>query len=322
MTLSNGMNIESKASSFQLPLIHTPTNVYWWHENWALIPGTPESLANGRTHGVAVDRNNWLYIFHQAVPAMLVYDSGGILLTRWGNYPGAHGLTLVEEQGEELFWLTDQDRRVVEKTTKDGKVIGSVEPPDYATHQPYVPTCVAVNETRWGGNGDIWVADGYGSSRVNRYDSSGRHLMILDGTEGGGRFDCPHGVSFDLRKRPRELYIADRGNRRVQVYNQQGVFIRSFGKDFLNSPDGFAFDGESLIIPELKGRLTVLDINDCLIGHIGRNEEIATSALWPDKTHLQAGKFNSPHAAAVDQSRNLFVVEWRVGGRILKLEKI
>ncbi len=304
------------------PLLHTPAGIFRWHENWVSIPGSRTGGNNGRTHGIVIGRDSRTYVFHQANPAMLVYERSGEICASWGDYPGAHGLTLIEEDGKEYLWLTDQDRSLVEKATMDGKIVCRLEAPAYAEDEPYVPTWVAVNETRHGGNGDVWVADGYGSSRVNRYDSVGRHLSTLDGSEGGGRFNCPHGIWFDSRKAPMELYIADRGNRRVQVYDEHGNYRRSFGEDFLSSPDGFVADGDRLIIPELNGRVTILDADDRLLCYLGANEEACNDASWPDGNDLAPGKFSSPHAAAVDGSHNLYVVEWRIGGRVLKLEKL
>jgi DNA-binding beta-propeller fold protein YncE len=303
------------------PQLDTAGGSYRWHENWVTVPGA-SGHANGRTHGVAVDRSGRVYVFHQAVPSVLVYDAQGRLLASWGSYPGAHGLTLVEEEGEEFFWVTDQECAVVEKTTTAGKVVSRIAAPAYAAHEPYVPTWAAVNELRHGGNGDVWVADGYGSSRVSRYDAAGNWLATLDGTEGAGRFNCPHGIWFDSRKRPMELYIADRGNHRVQAYDGQGRFLRSFGENFLTSPDGFAPDGDRVIIPELEGRVTILDANDRLVCSLGVNEEVCKEPSWPDKTALVAGKFNSPHGATADVEGNLYVVEWRIGGRVIKLEKL
>lgn len=301
-------------------VLTSPDGRYRWHENWAVIPLVREK--EGRTHGAAVARDGRVYIFHQDVPAMLVYEPDGRLVNCWGDYPGAHGLTLVEESGREFLWLTDQDRAEVEKTTLEGEVAAHVAPPSYAGTEPYVPTWVAVNEARYGGNGDVWVADGYGSSRVIRYDAQGRELAILDGSNGAGRFNCPHGIWFDSRKRPMELYVADRGNHRVQVFSAEGRFLRCFGEEFLTSPDGFALDGKRLVIPELRGRVTLLDSADRLLCHLGNHEQIADDPAWPNGTVLEPGKFNSPHGAAVDAAGNLFVVEWRTGGRIIKLEKL
>jgi hypothetical protein len=302
-------------------VLETPAGTYRWHEDWVSIPGRAHS-PNGRTHGVAVARSGHLYIFHQAVPGMLEYDAAGKLLSSWGEYPGAHGLTLVEEYGQEFFWLTDEKRLAVEKTTLQGKVVQQLAPPPYAATEPYIPTWVAVNEVRRGGNGDIWVADGYGSSRISRYNAAGTLLQVLDGTTGGGRFDCPHGLWFDVRKPHPELYIADRGNHRVQVLDGEGRYLRTFGQEFLTSPDCFAVHNEMLIVPELFGRLTLLDGQDRLVAHIGVNESVRDEWPWPNETELVPGLFNSPHGATVDLAGNVFVVEWRLGGRVLKLEKL
>jgi DNA-binding beta-propeller fold protein YncE len=306
------------------PLLDTPTRQYRWHEGWISIAADKAVVSNGRTHGVVVDRKGNLYIFHQESPAILVYDQKGKLIHSWGDYPGAHGLTLVEEGEDEFLWLTDQDKPAVEKTTLNGTVCQSILPPDYARQEKYVPTWVAVNEGRHRGNGDIWVADGYGSSRVNRYSAAGDLICSLDGTEGAGRFNCPHGIWFDRRKSPMELYVADRGNRRIQVFDSEGGYLRSFGDSFLTSPDCFVIDGDTVVIPELLGRVTVLDVDDRLLYHLGENERAGKDKdpEWPNTNPVVPGKFNSPHGAALDASGNIFVVEWRIGGRVIKLERL
>jgi sugar lactone lactonase YvrE len=305
------------------PLLDTPTRQYRWHEDWISIPLGKAAVPNGRTHGVAVDRKGNLYVFHQEAAAILVYDQKGMFIKSWGDYPGAHGLTLVEEEDDEFFWLTDQDKAVVEKTTLNGRVCQSINPPDYARQEKYIPTWVAVNEVRHGGNGDIWIADGYGSGRVNRYSAAGEFICSLDGTEGAGRFSCPHGIWFDRRKDPMQLYIADRGNRRVQVFDSEGGYSRSFGESFLTSPDCFVMDGDTVVIPELLGRVTVVDADDRLLHRLGENESAGKDKdpAWPNANPVVPGKFNSPHGAAVDASGNIFIVEWRIGGRVIKLER-
>jgi DNA-binding beta-propeller fold protein YncE len=171
---------------------------------------------------------------------------------------------------------------------------------------------------------NIWVADGYGSSRVNRYSAAGDLIRSLDGTEGAGRFNCPHGIWFDRRKSPMELYVADRGNRRIQVFDSEGRYLRSFGDSFLTSPDCFVIDGDTVVIPELLGRVTVLDADDKLLYHLGENERAGKDKdpEWPNTNPVVPGKFNSPHGAALDASGNIFVVEWRKGGRVIKLERL
>ena len=144
--------------------IATPLGTYRWIEDWIKIPDPAATGNNGRTHGVAVTRDGRIVIFHQADPAVLIYSPAGELLNSWGEFPGAHGLTLVEEDGVELLWLADETTKEVVKATLDGEIVQSIPAPAhpaYATSK-YIPTWAAVNEKRFGGNGDIWVADGYG----------------------------------------------------------------------------------------------------------------------------------------------------------------
>jgi hypothetical protein len=305
-------------------ILESKTARYRWHEHWAAIPDTPTGQTNGKTHGIAVSNTGFVFVFHQAIPSILVYDHDGLLVKTWGRYPGAHGLTLIQEGGEEFIWLTDESTGTVEKLTLDGRLMKRLTQPDHPLYQKsrFRPTWVGVNETRFGGNGDIWVADGYGAHLVHRFDAAGLYLQSNDGSEGAGRFDCPHGIWFDNRKRPMELYVADRSNKRVAVYDTEGCFKRSFGADFLSSPDSFVNSGDLVIVPELMGRVTVLDADDKLVDYLGANPEICVTPGWPDLTSIEPGKFSSPHAAAVDASGNIFVVEWRAGGRIIKLEKL
>jgi hypothetical protein len=299
---------------------------YEWIEDWVKIPDTPLGRENGRTHGVIVAKDGRVFIFHQSVSSMLVYSSDGKLLSSWGNYPGAHGMTLVEEDDQEFLWLADQERSEVLKVTLDGKVVQTIPRPPYSAYSStaYIPTWVAVNEKRHGGNGDIWVADGYGGGYVHQFDALGNYRQTLTGEEGAGRFNCPHGIVFDFRKKTPELYLADRGNHRVQVYSAAGKFIRVFGEDFLTSPDGFCFHGDLLIIPELQVRVTLCDVKDKFVGYLGNNDLVIQAPDWPEveRKLIHPGRFNSPHDCAADAAGNIYVVEHLVGGRIIKLRRL
>lgn len=308
-----------------MPTLSLPATSYRWIDNWATIPDSPLGRENGRTHGVAVLRSGEIVVFHQADPAVLFFSPDGKLLRSWGNYPGAHGLTVVEENGQEIFWLADEVLKTVVKTSLTGEVLQSIAPPSHHLYaeKPYIPTWVAVAEERFGGNGDIWVADGYGASLVHRFDKSGAYLGSLDGTEGAGRFNCPHGLSFDIRHSQTGFCIADRGNHRFQVFDPQGNFVRTFGANFLNSPDVGIPMGDQLLVPELVAGITILDSKDALVGRLGFNAKASEQEGWPnDRRWVAEGRFNSPHSAAADSAGNIFVVEWITGGRITKLERL
>jgi DNA-binding beta-propeller fold protein YncE len=307
-------------------LLETNGLKYQWIDNWIIVPDTPTSRADGRTHGVAVSRTGDVFIFHQADPAVLRYDAHGKLKASWGSdFPGAHGLTLVEEDGEERLWLVDSKTGKVVKTTLDGEELLELKRPDhkaYAEGAAYSPTWVAVNEQRFGGNGDVWLTDGYGSNLIHRYDATGKYIQSITGQEGGGGpFKCPHGISFRFDKAGNELVIADRGNCQVQVYDAEGDFKHAFGKDVLNSPCVVAYHGDRLVIPELLARIAILEPDGSLVGYLGENPDPRRLEGWPNvaKSDIESGKFNSPHSLAVDPQGNLYIVEWIIGGRVTKL---
>ena len=241
----------------------------------------------------------------------------------------AHGVVLVKEDGSEYLWLADNKSAQVVKMTLDGETVMSLQRPSLSVYQDgtFSPTSVAVNQERHGGNGDIWVADGYGESYVHRYDKDGNYLTSLSGEEGSaGRFSQPHGVWIDTRKSDPELYISDRKNHRVQVYDPEDNFKREFGSDFLNqnSPSGFITHGDRMMIVELRARLTVVDANDSLVTYLGDNSGVDEVEGWPNPPdeYFQPGKFIGPHGMTVDGDGNLYITELVIGGRLTKLARV
>lgn len=302
---------------------------YVWRDRWGRLPDTPSALENGRTHGVAVTRGGEIIVFAQMNPAVLFYSGDGELLRWWGDrFLGAHGLTLIEEDGEEGLWLTDQDSGEVVKTTLDGRTLRSISPPEQEGE--YAPTWVAQNPA----NGDVWVADGYGSALVRRYDSDGRLMATLDGTEGPGRFLRPHGLMFSPWG---DLYLTDRRNQRILVYDGEGRYLRHRDEE-AHSPCSFAFHDGLINVPELFGSVKILNRKLETVAELGANPEVRppggwvdqdgwgwpTLEGWPDLAGTEAvqpGRFNSPHDIAVGPNGEIYIVEWIVGGRITKLER-
>ncbi len=258
---------------------------------------------------------------------MLVYSPERKLLDAWGEYEGAHGVTLVEEEGQEFLWLADEKRCVVHKTDLSGKLLVSLDIPPHQAYSHggrFVPTQIAVNEKRFGGNGDIWVADGYGSNLVHRFNASGNYLTSISGKQSGLAFQCPHGISMLSVRGRRELWVADRSNKVIQIFDENGSFQRRLGADFLTSPNGFVQARGWILVPELLGRMTAISDRGEPLAFLGENKAILDDSQWPDAPAcgIEEGKFNSPHFAAIDQSGNIFVGEWFRGGRVIKLEML
>lgn len=305
--------------------IGTGDQVYTWIDDWARIPDTDSGKANGRTHGVQYSRGrDHLFVFNQADPAVLELDQDGVVVNTWGDrFPGAHGMTLVGEGGDEFLWLTDQGSAEVVKTTLDGETVQTIAKPDITAYAEgrYSPTWVAVNPA----NGEIWVADGYGSSLVNRYATDGSYLGSITGEEDGalGRFKCPHGIAFTDRSGSPELWITDRGNARLQIYDGEGRFLRGVSDTF-HSPCCFDFLGDLTLVPELRAGVKVMRGDDEVIANLGDNEPVASVQGWPNLAgteHVTPGSFNSPHGGCFAPDGSIYIVEWIVGGRITKLLK-
>jgi DNA-binding beta-propeller fold protein YncE len=332
--------------------IGSGANTYEWKADWAKVPESESARAGWAHHGVVVTEAGQVVTYHAGDPTMMVFDSEGNLVRSWPVELGdAHGITLVKEGADEFLWIADNGRKrqytlgyeypsdevhgQVLKMDLQGKVSMSITRPDLDVYREgvYSPTWVAVNEARHGGNGDIWVADGYGQSYVHRYDKDGNYIASINGEEGQtGRFSCPHAIFIDRRGDKAELYVADRANGRVQVYDLAGKYLRAFGSDFLTTPSGFVSHGDLLVIAELRARLTVCNANDEFVCYLGANEAVCEVEGWPNNKDgsgsiiptklLETGKFNSPHGMAVDAEGNLYVAEWLIGGRFTKLAKL
>ena len=332
---------------------HDP-NSYRWVDQWAKIPATESSRRGWAHHGVAVTESGEVVTFHPGDSTMFFLDGAGNPVRSWGlPITEAHGITLVKEGAREYLWIADNGQKrqhrlgyeypsrtgpyagQVVKTTLDGEILFTLPKPDLAIYRQgnYAPTFVAVNDERHGGNGNVWVADGYGESYVHRYSKTGEYISSINREEGRtGRFDCPHGIFIDWRKGDPQLYVADRSNHRVQVYDLDGKFMRAFGSEFLSSPSGFVTHGDLMVVAELQARLAVLDREDKLVCYLGENEAVCSVEGWPNNKSeagaviptalLEPGKFNSPHGMAVDSQGNLYVSEWLIGSRFIKLEKL
>lgn len=306
---------------------------YQFIDHWAKIPDTEGARTGWAHHGIVVSETGCIISFHQSDPTVLVFDPAGDLLRSWNTtIKNAHGMDIVKEDGIEYLWMADNETGAVVKSTLDGEVVMSIEKPDLEVYRSgkYSPTGTAIYEENHGGNGDIWIADGYGESQIHRYNKSGDYINSINGEETtGGSFNTPHAIYIDTRKPEHELYIADRSNGQIQVYDLQGRFKRAFGtgpgSDWLHSPSAFAIHGDYMLVVELRGsRITILDLQDNLVGYLGENTG-AHQLLdnWPNVSRktLTEGKFNSPHGIATDPSGNIYIAEWLIGGRTVKLAK-
>ncbi|MEK3725527.1 hypothetical protein [Paenibacillus sp. FSL H8-0034] len=290
-------------------------------EGWAKLPAAYEF---GFTHGIVVDSQDNVYILHTKSPNLMVFNREGDWLKSCdieGIAEGAHGLYLHEEQDGEFLYMTDCGLGTVLKTTLEGEVVLRLAPPHlpevYSSDKLYKPTDLAVAE-----NGDIFVTDGYGQSWIHHYTAAGEWIHSWGGKgKEPGEMSCPHGISVKLSGGEQELYVADRGNHRIQVFTLDGKHKRFIDHD-MDMPCNFYFHDGLMFFPDLHSRVTVFDAsNDLLVAHLGEDQLAYKQEGWPNlpKPYYRPNRFSSPHGVCVDSHGDVYVAEWIFDGRITKL---
>jgi DNA-binding beta-propeller fold protein YncE len=175
--------------------------------------------------GVAIDAKDNVLVFHRGDPQrpILVLDHEGRLLRTFGEglFASTHGLR-VDPAGN--VWTTDNANHTVVKLSPEGKVLMSLGEKDVAGEDERhfnKPTDVA-----FAPNGDFYVSDGYGNSRVVKFDKAGKFVLAWGRKGAGeGEFNLPHAVRLDSKE---NVYVADRENKRIQVFDAGGKFLRQF----------------------------------------------------------------------------------------------
>jgi DNA-binding beta-propeller fold protein YncE len=196
-------------------------------ETYKLDPGFPElppEVKLGAVSGVATDSRGEVLVFHRGEPPILVFEPSGKFVRAFGKglFASAHGLRVDRDDN---VWVTDNMNHTVLKLNPEGKVLLTLgernRPGDDERHFNR-PTDVAFAK-----NGDFYVSDGYGNSRVVKFDRDGKFLLSW-GRKGkaDGEFDLPHAVRVDSKG---NVYVADRENDRIQVFDPNGKFLRKMG---------------------------------------------------------------------------------------------
>lgn len=274
-------------------------------------PELPEGFAFGQVSGVGVDTQNHVWVFHRGDHPVMCFDgASGKLLASWGDglIGMAHGLTVDKKDN---VWITDLGHHQVFKFSNGGELlmaVGAKDVPGVDSRHFNQPTDVAVAET-----GEFYVADGYRNNRVAKFDADGKFLLDW-GTQGEkpGEFDLPHGIALDAQGR---VYVADRGNSRIQVFDRNGKFLHLWKSDELGRPwgltvssDGFLYmvDGGDLKPkPPGRGRVIKLDLQGKILekwGTFGRYD----------------GQFYWGHDIAVGKTGDLYVTDVDLGMRVQK----
>ncbi len=271
-----------------------------WPEDWNL-----HDVA-----AVGIDRNDNVYAFHRGDHPIVVFDRDGNVQRTWGEgvFKRAHGIHMAPDDS---VYLTDDADHTVRKCTLDGKVLLTIgipgTPAPFMSGEPF-RQCT---HTALSPKGEIYVSDGYGNARIHKYAPDGK---LIGGWgqpgAGPGEFNLPHNIACDADG---WVYVADRENHRIQVFDGNGRFETQWHNlhrpSAMYMPPGkcpVCYVGEigpywefNRGAPNLGPRVTILSNEGKVLSRVTREPCAGTGA----------GQFISPHGLAVDSRGDLYVGE-------------
>jgi DNA-binding beta-propeller fold protein YncE len=326
------------------------------------FPDLPDGQNFGEVPGVAVNSKGHVFVFSRSTPIiagpvfgqasgqLFEFDAEGkyIREVSKGLYGWAEPHSIRFDKDDNL-WAIDKGSNMVIQLSPAGRVMtvygrrqegvaelegGGAEKAKPGEHLPAqdssfrLPTDIA-----WDSKGNTYITDGYVNSVVHKFDKNGNFVKMWGefGT-GDGQFRTPHSIVIDKND---NIYVGDRSNHRIQVFNTDGKFLRKFQVDVSPDPTSKAVNGNtptgdrlaaaigapnSLCIPTdnpnvlflgestFPGRIFKLNLEGKVLGVIGRSGR-------------QLGSFSGAHALACPSEHLIYVAEtsnWRVQKLILQ----
>lgn len=280
---------------------------YRYVENWLKLP---EGRVMGDVAGVAIDARDNVYVFSRDEHPLSVFDREGNYLRGWGEgvFTRPHALHVGLD---EAIYCTDDTGHCIRKYTLDGKLLMTIGTPGVSTEfgggQPFCRCC----HTALAPNGDIFVADGYGNARIHRFSPDGKLLHSWgDFGTGPGEFNIVHNITCDANG---WVYVADRENGRIQVFDGNGRFETEWHNLFrpnglfmppgVSAPVCYICEGRpegpvNKRYPNIGGRVTIMDNDGKVISRFGRAGEPSGK-----------GTFMSPHGIGANSRGDIFIGE-------------
>jgi hypothetical protein len=294
--------------------------------DWLKLPEGRAQLGN--QHGdVAVSSAGDVYVSVQDPAAGLqVFGPDGRFLRNVAGAPSDfHGFVIRRQaDGEFIYGATLRGQTIVKMTLEGAIVmtIGSSAIPDQYKIRNARSNQLALLLTGLdvAPNGDLYVADGYASDYIHRFDRTGKYLASFGGKQPPYSFNTLHKLAIDTRFQPARIIATDRANNRVVHLSLDGAFIGVVAQNLL-LPAAVVIDGDNAIVGELTGRVTVLDKAGKVVTTVGANTEqgVGTNKIPP--AQWRQGFVLAPHGVALNARGDLFVSEFSAFGRVHRFNR-
>ena len=214
------------------------------------------------TTSVAADGKGKVVVMVRTAPYIRVFTTEGTPVKSWGDaglFNLAHSVHFAPDGS---IWATDPNAHVVHKFTADGELRLTLGKKGVAGDNTSRDSFNQPNALGFAANGDVYVSDGYGNSRVVQFTADGTFVRIIGGTKGTapGELQVPHGVAVDPQGR---VLVADSDNKRVSVFDKDGRFLKAI-----------AAPSRGGIVATADGTIYVSDVNAGAVTII-RNDQIA-----------------------------------------------
>ena len=278
---------------------------YTFVEGWAKLPA---GMTFKECPGVAVDSRDNVYVLTRGEHPIIVLDKDGNYIRSFGkglfSDDRTHGLYIAQDDS---VLVADDGIHTIQKFNSEGEKTMEIgernHPAPKWSGQPFNrPTSAAIMPS----NGDVYISDGYGNSRIHVYTGSGEYKFSW-GSPGidAGQFIRPHNIAVDADDK---VYVVDREAHRIQIFDAKGNFITMWNN--IHRPDSMVLWKDHIYVGELNGmggvddapglghRVTVYDLNGNRVSMFGSQEE----GEGP-------GQFIAPHGIAVDSTGAIYVAE-------------
>ncbi len=292
--------------------------------DWGVLP---KGTQFGGTHGgIARDKAGHIYVSTQSATGVLVFSPEGRLLrTMAHEYPEVHSMVYAHENGEEYLYCTvqkgtPQENWLFIKMKINGTVVLKITAPAEAGFK--TPNEWRLTAAVPAPDGSIFIANGYGDSRIFHFDSKGQYKTRYSskGTT-DGLLNCSHGLAVDTRYDQPLLLVCDRENRRLCHFDFDGNFVRTVTQH-LRRPCQVSFHHDYAVVSELEGRITILDRDNVPVAFLGDNpkkDQWANYKLEPGS--IVPACFSAAHGCFVDHDASIYVSDWNQTGRVTKLSR-